>query len=52
MTEEGQPLLYIGEFRDTADFPGFLRIGFISTGKWFKLNQDSIYGFAVCEKRI
>lgn len=49
VTEDGQPLPYIGQFESVENNPNTLHIAVKPDGKWVKERPDWVFVFAVCE---
>lgn len=49
VTEDGQPLPYIGQFESVENNPNTLHIAVKPDGKWVKERSDWVFVFAVCE---
>lgn len=48
VTNDGQPLPYIGQFESEADDPGTLQIAIKPDGKWVKTRPDTRFYQAIC----
>lgn len=49
VTNDGQPLPYIGQFESEADDPGTLQIAIKPGGKWVKTNPNDLFFLVICE---